>query len=255
MYPPKNRVSTTGSATRASKTFAGSAAPSPSSSSASIMSSLKKATASKATPSKSSVPAKTAGNSAAKKSKVALTVLPAESEAACSAVEPIVELDPGNLDEHSVKQDQDTAANMELLNCQSFAIQECGRNSAASSDDYPDFTVQDPEPGSKTFLNTLKTLVDITGFRNGDVEPLSRATSGSVEGEGFSIVTPICDATYDLISSSSRFIRGTADDEDDEEPSGTAANDADKGTDASTAAPGKATSNSTWNLQGLSNWL
>ncbi|GBE61560.1 G- coupled receptor 98, putative [Babesia ovata] len=257
MYPPKGRVLSAGSATRTFKTTTGSTSPSPSTSSASLPSHQKKASVSKAAPSKLSVATKTGGHDAARKSRSALTVLPAEEEAACSTVEPLVEFETGNLPEPAMKHNYSVPPDMELMNCQSIAIREGEGNSTTSCEEYPDFTVQDPESSSETFLSTLKTLVDITSFRNSDMEPLSNATSGTDDGDGFSIVTPIRDATYDLIRSSSRFIRGTIDGEDDEETATKVAKGAAKGTDpaASTATPKKGASDSTWNLQGLSNWL
>ncbi|ORM40690.1 uncharacterized protein BXIN_2348 [Babesia sp. Xinjiang] len=66
------------------------------------------------------------------------------------------------------------------------------------------------EDCSGNFIDTFKTLVDITSFGNSDeVRSLSNSTSGSDEedGNGFSIVEPIRDATYNILNSSSNFIR------------------------------------------------
>eukprot|EP00371_Babesia_bovis_P001238 XP_001609885.1 hypothetical protein [Babesia bovis T2Bo] len=255
MYPPKNKVSTDTTASRFRKTFLKFTSPS----SATVETTSSPLTGSKSMPTKG------------KKMDGSVTVVPAGDNEVCAAIEPSAIYEDG--DESS------TISNMkgsviDINKYDSLDIHGCTTTTDEYGSDYSHPRVESVSHNSGNFLQTLKTLVDITSVANvDDLQSLSGFTSGteSEDADDYSLVTPIKEATYTIIRTSSQFIKNVS--EDNKYFSGNKNNQTTiKHVDSLKHAMGRTTSgtlvsmesytadqslesSNTWNFSDVSKWL
>ncbi|GFE54673.1 Fanconi anemia group D2 homolog, putative [Babesia ovis] len=194
MYPPKGKGNTASTGSRFAKTFL-KFTNSSSVSSGSTASSWKHG----------SSKGETKGGATG-----SVTAVPAGDHEECAAVEPSSVCE--------VSDELPTAAmergyEMNINKFKSLVINGSPRNNVTLSGGDSHSVQESGQKSSGNFIDTLRTLVEITSLANNEeVRSLSNCTSGTDDDEDFSLVAPIRDATYNILDTSSKFIKNVSGD-------------------------------------------
>lgn len=176
-----------------------------------------------------------------------ITVVPAEDDVKdCAAVEPTVMFEEYDIRKDATPTENDPA---DLFNCKSYMFtEETYTESNDSHGTSPTYVVEEfDETNSGNFLQTFKTLVDISINSNNDCLGSISSTSDD-ENDGnnapFDILGPIRTTSYNIMKTSTRFLSSMLTDDSKSQA-----------TESETKSKDVEAPESSWSIDRLTKWL